>query len=111
MAPHAAKPLGLKALSSLAGGIAGYQKGGLKGALIGGGLGAVAPGAIRMAGTALGGNLAPGVLSGLSGKVGYVGLQTNLGASQLPAGYGLEQFFYPTANNIIDTVREMCEKK
>lgn len=28
-----------------------------------------------------------------------------------PAGYGLEQFFYPTANNIIDTVREMCVKK
>ena len=90
MAPLAAIPLGLKALSSLAGGIAGYQKGGLKGALIGGGLGAVAPGAIRMAGTALGGKLAPGVLSGLSGKVGNVGLQTTLGASQLPAGYGLQ---------------------
>ena len=53
--PVAAIPLGLKALSSLAGGIAGYQRGGLKGALIGGGLGAVAPGAVRMAGTALGG--------------------------------------------------------
>jgi hypothetical protein len=86
----AAIPLGLKALSSLAGGIAGYQKGGLKGALIGGGLGAIAPGAVRMAGTALGGKLAPGVLSGLSGKVGNVGLQTTLGASQLPAGFGLQ---------------------
>ena len=89
-APLAAIPLGLKALSSLAGGVAGYQKGGLKGALIGGGLGAVLPSGFRMAGTALGSKLAPGVLSGLSGKVGNVGLQTTLGASQLPAGYGLQ---------------------
>jgi len=86
----AAIPLGLKALSSLAGGVAGYQRGGLKGALIGGGLGAVLPSGFRMAGTALGGRLAPGVLSSLSGKVGGVGLQTTLGASQLPAGYGLQ---------------------
>ena len=28
-----------------------------------------------------------------------------------PAGYGLEQFFYPTADNIAETVREMCVKK
>ena len=90
MAPLAAIPLGLKALSSLAGGVAGYQKGGLKGALIGGGLGAVLPSGFRMAGTALGGRLAPGVLSSLGGKVGNVGLQTTLGASQLPAGYGLQ---------------------
>ena len=89
-APLAAIPLGLKALSSLAGGVAGYQKVGLKGALIGGGLGAVLPSGFRMAGTALGSKLAPGVLSGLSGKVGNVGLQTTLGASQLPAGYGLQ---------------------
>ena len=27
-----------------------------------------------------------------------------------PAGYGLEQFFYPTADNIAEVVREMCLK-
>ena len=34
--PLAAIPFGVKALSSLAGGIGGYQRGGLKGALVGG---------------------------------------------------------------------------
>ena len=72
--PVAAIPLGLKALSSLAGGIAGYQRGGLKGALIGGGLGAVAPGAVRMAGTALGGTaLGKGALSGIGANVDKLG--------------------------------------
>jgi len=94
----AAIPLGLKALSSLAGGIAGYQKGGLKGALIGGGLGAVAPGAIRMAGTALGGTALGGkALAGIGSnvdKLGNVvyGLGANspvLGQTIMGAGKGL----------------------
>ena len=64
--PLAAIPFGIKAISSLAGGIGGYQRGGLKGALVGGGLGFAAPGAVRMAGTALGGKLGVGAL----GKMG-----------------------------------------
>lgn len=89
-APVVAIPLALKALSGLGGAIAGYQKGGAKGALLGGGLGFVAPGAIRMAGTALGSALPAGALATGGGKIGGLGLQTALGASKLPAGYGLQ---------------------
>lgn len=88
--PVAAIPLLTRGISGLAGGIAGAQQGGWKGALIGAGAGAAAPSLVRMAGTRLAGMAPSGALAGLSGKVGNLGLQTALGAKNLPAGYGLQ---------------------
>ena len=61
--------LALPAISATMGGIEGYKRGGLGGALLGGGLGAVTPAGLRLAGSALAGTklgaaLAPGVYKG-----------------------------------------------
>ncbi len=88
--PVAAIPLLTRGISGLAGGIAGAQQGGWKGALIGAGAGAAAPSLVRMAGTRLAGMAPSGALAKLSGQVGELGLQTALGAKNLPAGYGLQ---------------------
>ena len=58
--------LALPAIGATMGGIEGYKRGGLGGALLGGGLGAVTPAGLRLAGgalagTALGAKIAPGV--------------------------------------------------
>lgn len=61
----------------------GYQEGGLGGAALGAGLGAVTPLGLRMAGTALGARLGAGALGRASGALGEKALAANLAAREL----------------------------
>lgn len=61
----------------------GYQEGGLGGAALGAGLGAVTPLGLRMAGTALASRLGAGALARASGALGEKALTANLAARQL----------------------------
>lgn len=65
------------------GAIQGYRQGGLGGAVLGGGLGAVTPAGLRFAGTALGAKLGAGALGTASQAVGQKALMANLGAREL----------------------------
>jgi len=65
------------------GAIEGYRQGGLGGAVLGAGAGAVTPAALRMAGAALGAKLGAGVLGKASGAVSQQALAANLAAREL----------------------------
>ena len=74
------------------GGIEGYRQGGLGGALLGAGLGAVTPAGLRLAGTALGANLAAkGLLSRASAGALSKASQAGKTAAQLATGGTLSQ--------------------
>ena len=64
-------------MAVLLGGIEGYRQGGLGGAVLGAGLGAVTPAGLRFAGTALGAKLGSAALTRASGKVLQPGLALN----------------------------------
>jgi|GEM_PF-2008454 len=73
------------------GGIEGYRQGGLGGAVLGAGLGAVTPAGLRLAGTALGAKLAPGLLSRASAGALTGASQVGKTAAQLAKGGTLSQ--------------------
>ena len=65
------------------GAVEGYRRGGLGGAILGAGAGAVTPAALRMAGTALAAKLGAGALGKASGAVTGQALAANLAAREL----------------------------
>tara|TARA_R100001509_G_C4859645_1_gene212955 strand:- start:598 stop:1434 length:837 start_codon:yes stop_codon:yes gene_type:complete len=74
------------------GGIEGYRQGGLGGAVLGAGLGAVTPAGLRLAGSALGAKLAPGLLSRASAGALSKASQVGKTAADLAKGGALSQF-------------------